>query len=317
MDADQQHLETLITAFRDKGAPALIEPLATPSVLRIADADGKRVLHWAVELQDDPEVVKLVISRDPEVVVSLVGDERVWQWFDSQPAENFSSHDEIYNLLFDCYVAFVLHRFPDLIELCGTSNALEALVAAHEEDDLSLRVLCVRKSWDELLARIKKLPTQAAVSELFSLNEFGSTAFALAAVRKAPVEVLQSMLLLAELDSKKRNTLDIANIHLRRPLHATAEFHPDPAAIKILVRHHPPPCSPKTATADSSPRTASSSPTGAPLSCPSCASSPPPAAPPSPSAPRSSSASSTATSSCVSACAQRPSRSTPSSRLRS
>jgi len=50
---------------------------------------------------------------------------------------------------------------------------------------------------------------------------------------------LESMILLGKLDAEKRNILDIANMRLRLPLHYTAWHHPDPAAIKLLVLHHP------------------------------------------------------------------------------
>ena len=145
-------------------------------------------------------------------------------------------------MLVHSYKAFKEHSFPRLIELCGTSNALEALVEAHSEDDMPLHVLCCRKFrklWNKELARIERLPAQAAVAELISQDEFGVTAFAVASVSKAPVEVLESMILLGKLDSEKRNVLDIVDIDLRLPLHHTAKHHPDPAVTKLLVRHHP------------------------------------------------------------------------------
>ena len=158
MDANQQHLETLITAFRDNASVSHVAPLATPSVLCITDADGKRALNWALKLQDDPKVIKLLISFDPQALVSVVCGVCVWVWFNSMPAENrFGNHNEVYRLLCDCYNAFKQHRFPRLIELCGTSDALEALVAAHSEDGLPLFVLCYRKSWYKVLAGIKQL----------------------------------------------------------------------------------------------------------------------------------------------------------------
>jgi len=239
MDTEHQH-KTLLTAFRDKGALAQIDPLATPNVLRIADADGKRALCWALEHHNDPEVIMLVISRDPEALVSVVGGVRVWEWFNSMSAENrFSNHADIHRLLAHSYNSYREHRFPRLIELCGTSDALEALVAAHDEDDLSLRVLCLRSSWSMVLVRIKHLPVKAAVAELFSLDEIGRSAFAIASVEAAPVEVLESLLILSKLDAKKRNILGIADIDLCLPLHNTARWHPNPAAIKLLARHHP------------------------------------------------------------------------------
>jgi len=104
------------------------------------------------------------------------------EYFQGLPVENsFSDHIEIDTVLCECYTAFKQHLFPRVIELCGTSDALEVLVAAHSEDNLSLHVLCRRQSWNKVLARIKKLPTQAAVVELFSLDELGRTALYVAA----------------------------------------------------------------------------------------------------------------------------------------
>ena len=99
-------------------------------------------------------------------------------------------------------------------------------------------MLCFRW-WDKVLARIRQLPTQAAVAELFAQDELGETSFALACAFKAPVEVLESIILQGKQDAKKRNILDIATISLRLPMHCIAQDHPDPAAIKLLVRHHP------------------------------------------------------------------------------
>jgi len=72
MDTQRQH-HKLITAFRVEGGMSQVKPLATPSVLRVADADGKRALHWALEHHYNPKVIKLVISRDPEALYSVVG----------------------------------------------------------------------------------------------------------------------------------------------------------------------------------------------------------------------------------------------------
>ena len=111
----------------------------------------------------------VLISRDPPVFLSRVRGE---------PAENrFSNHNEVYNLLVDCYLAFKERRFPRLIELCGTSDALEALVAAHDEDNMYLYVLSRRESWDKVLARIKQLPPAAAVAELFGVDVWGGPRF--------------------------------------------------------------------------------------------------------------------------------------------
>ena len=176
MDTEQQQLAEL---FVNRAPLALIEPLATPGVPLIADADGKPPLWLAIELHDDPKVIKLLIRRFPPALDSVDGVGRVWTYFESLPVEGrFSNYGEVGQLLLDCYNAFKLHRFPHLIELCGTSDALEALVAAHSEaeDDLSPNVLCRRESWNKVLAHIKQLPTQATIDELFSQDEIGYTA---------------------------------------------------------------------------------------------------------------------------------------------
>jgi len=69
-------------------------------------------------------------------------------------------------------------------------------------------------------------------------DELGRTVLYVVA-EDGTVEVLESMLRLAKLDAKKRNILDIADNALCRPLHRMAQRHPDPAAIKLLVSHHP------------------------------------------------------------------------------
>jgi len=197
---------------------------------------------WAVlERPNDVKFIKLPISSDPEALVSVVGGADIVAYFQNLPAENsFSNHDKVDSLLWDCWKAFMELRFPRLIKLCCTADALEALVAAHVDDDLSLHVLCYRRSWNKVLAGMKQLPTQAVVDELLSQDERGCTALALASVNKAPVEVLESMIHLAELDAEKRNILDIATFNLCLPLHHTAQDHPDPAATKLLVRHYHP-----------------------------------------------------------------------------
>jgi len=112
-------------------------------------------------------------------------------------------------LLRDCRDAFGDNFFPRVIELYGTSDALEALVAAHVEDELSPTALCLRKSWSKILARIKQLPTQAALAELFYQDASGQHCVVFTCGNKARVEVLESMILLGKLDAKKRNILAI------------------------------------------------------------------------------------------------------------
>jgi len=110
--------------------------------------------------------------------------------------------------------------------------------AAHPEDELSLTALCYRKSWSKVLARIKQLPTNTALAELFYQDEEGFAAF-IRAASTAPVEVFESMILLGKLGAEKRNILGIANMNLYLPVHLTAQNHPDSAAIKLLICHYP------------------------------------------------------------------------------
>ena len=78
-----------------------------------------------------------MISRHPPGLEPVVGGKSIGQSFQDLPAENCSSNfAEVHNLLVDCFAAFKQHLFPRLIELCGTSDALLALVATHSEDDL-------------------------------------------------------------------------------------------------------------------------------------------------------------------------------------
>ena len=201
----------------------------------------KPSLWAALGRPNDVTFIKLLISTNPEALIAVVGGQDRRRFFEGLPAEKrFSNRADVLLLLMDSYRAFKEHRFPRLVELCGTSDALEALVAAHVEDDLSLLVLCFRSSWNKVLARIKRLAAKAAVAELFYQCELGGTAFAVASARKAPLEVLGSMLVLGKLDPKKRNILDIADPDLALPQHSIAQEHPDPAATKLLVRHRPP-----------------------------------------------------------------------------
>jgi len=71
MDIDQQQLKKLIGAFWNQAPLAQIDPLATPSVLRIADADGKPPLWYALVYHVNPEVVRLVIRRLLEALPPL------------------------------------------------------------------------------------------------------------------------------------------------------------------------------------------------------------------------------------------------------
>jgi len=109
MNVDQQQLERLCASFRMRLPLSQIEPLSTPSVLGIT----KYPLRLAVEHHDDPEVVKLLISRDPGALISVVCGKGIISHFRNMSAENrFSNHAEIKDLLIDCRIAYRQHRFP-------------------------------------------------------------------------------------------------------------------------------------------------------------------------------------------------------------
>jgi len=94
MDTEQLH-KKLLAVLGIMGALAQIKPLATPSVLRIKDADGKRALHCALEHHNDPKVIKQLINRNPVKLVSGVVD-----FFRNLPAESsFSNYGEVFTLL--------------------------------------------------------------------------------------------------------------------------------------------------------------------------------------------------------------------------
>ena len=134
MDTEQQQLMKLVGAFWNQAPLAQVDPLATPSVLLIADAEGKPPLWLALEHHNDPKVIKLVIRRLPEALLSVVYDRCIIRCYKNLPAKNrISNHGKIGRLLVDCINAYRQHRFPRLIELCGTSDALEALVVAFSE----------------------------------------------------------------------------------------------------------------------------------------------------------------------------------------
>jgi len=106
-------------------------------VLEIVNADGKLPL-WQAIGDKDPTEIKRLVRVYPPALVATVGGKAILQHF----KDSISNYD----LLVECYFAFKEHCFHRLIELCGTSDALEALVAALSEDDLSLHVLCCRRS---------------------------------------------------------------------------------------------------------------------------------------------------------------------------
>ena len=111
-----------------------------------------------------------------------------------------------------------------------------------------------------MIDRIIQYPrVNPTASELVFQDKFGMTALAYAAKIAAPVEVLESMIALYEQDDgtvqmgtesgrvpytlvvcEKKDILRTTCVRSRLPLHHAAKVHPDPDAIKLLIRHHPP-----------------------------------------------------------------------------
>jgi len=236
-----------------------ISDLVSPDLLAIPDDRGRLLLHIAIEYnpEDNESSVYhkshqyssffyLLIREYPAALIALVDGKCILSFIQSTKPNSKFKMSTLEACVMNCLDAYKAHNFPHLIELCGTSDALEALVAAHVEEDLSLHVLSNRDEWDKVIARINRLPTQATVDELFYQDELGETAFAVAAL-VAPVEVLENMLELGKLDAAKRNIMDVAGSDGCLPLHYAAEpaneeyAHLDNAAplIRCLIRHQP------------------------------------------------------------------------------
>ena len=178
MDTEKQQLEKLNSAIR-----TTMHLEQTLRVLQFAElpldedrtagdsgSSARRQKKHAVVFvhHDDPNVIKLLIRRDPEALCLAVDGGSIVDSFRCLPSENhFCNRDEIFYLLADSYNEFREHRFPRLIELCGTSDALAALAAAHSEDDLPLIVLSLRNSCNKVLAH--QAASYPGVDELFRL----------------------------------------------------------------------------------------------------------------------------------------------------
>jgi len=132
MDIDQQNeWHALRSAMRGDKPYSKIKPYAT--LLRVADAEGKRALHWAIEHHNDPNVVKLVISRYPEALLSQYNDRSICHF-----TNKINTPHEL--LVLTSWTVYKMQDFPRLFNLCGTSPSVEALDVAHSEENLSLRV---------------------------------------------------------------------------------------------------------------------------------------------------------------------------------
>jgi len=171
MDTNQQQFENLRAAIESEQP---VEHLVNEQLLSISDAYGRRPLHWAVQRHNVANV-KLLISVYPEALVQFVDGRNILVFCHKARGNN---DNDIHRVVGSCWLNYKEHRFSRFIELCGTSEALEALDAAHSQNDLSLSVICLRKLFNKALANMDLLSAHAAVAEIFWLGEDGYTAFA-------------------------------------------------------------------------------------------------------------------------------------------
>ena len=86
---------------------------------------------------------------------------------------------QVVDLVQTVTTAYERRDFPALIRICGTSDALKALVS-----------LCECGSWEAVSKRIETIPNQATIEEMHEKGEEGRIAFATAVLGGAPVELL-------------------------------------------------------------------------------------------------------------------------------
>jgi len=228
-----QEFEALCATITAGSEYSTIEPLVKSSLLAIPDNQENLPLHLALEHQCEESVIKLMIRENPAALICPDnGNGDIFRFVEeSASAVSF--------LLVRSYNAYKKHHFEHLVELCGTSAPLLALIAAHTEDSLSLDVLCFRKDWPAVQSRLHRLRARAAVDEIFAQDGNGGTALARAVADEAPLAVLESMIVVSGMDGEKRNILDIATIDGCLPLHLAALFRFDQGVIELLVRNYP------------------------------------------------------------------------------
>ena len=94
----QQQLETLLTAICDDGTLALVLPLATPGLLRIADADGKPPQWLVIARCNDVDVIQLLNILWPGALFAVANGELIVAFVQSLAGD----YDEIDDLVCDC-----------------------------------------------------------------------------------------------------------------------------------------------------------------------------------------------------------------------
>jgi len=99
--------------------------------------------------------------------------------------------------------------------------------------------LCDWRQWQVAITHIQSLADDDAVDQLFDQNQHGVTALIRACRFDAPLALVQLMITMAKLDSRKRCLLAITNRWGETALHFAACRHSDPAVLELLIREHP------------------------------------------------------------------------------
>ena len=106
-----------------------------------------------------------------------------------------------------------------------------------KEDDTYLLAHCMNSRWPEAINACART-TEEAVAELFVVHGPEClTPMMVAILKRAPVEVFVSMLILSRIDPEKRNILNMSPNpdYYMLPLHAAAVNHLDPEIIKLFI----------------------------------------------------------------------------------
>ena len=99
--------------------------------------------------------------------------------------------------------------------------------------------LCDWRQWQVAITHIQSLADDDAVDQLFDQNQHGVTALIRACRFDAPLALVQLMITMAKLDSRKRCLLAITGNGGITALHWAAGGHSDPAVLELLIREHP------------------------------------------------------------------------------
>jgi len=99
--------------------------------------------------------------------------------------------------------------------------------------------LVISQQWQVAITHIQSLADGDAVDQIFFQGKGGYTAIMRACRSSAPLEIVQVMITMAKLDSRKRCLLAITCNNGLIALHWAAWCHSDPAVLELLIREHP------------------------------------------------------------------------------